>query len=126
MVFAHRDPLEGDVIMDATARLLASKPVYQYYKPPKPAQSQGKKKKGTKEGAGKESAPAKAPIPAEKAGKPHHRQPPKKGVPAPLNKTHSKRSNRGRIPPRVEPPKSRQKDSTEQKSLMKPFYIDHD
>ena len=126
VVFAHRDPLEGDVIMDATARLLASKPVYQYYKPPKPAQSQGKKKKGTKEGAGKESAPVKAPIPAEKAGKPHHRQPPKKGVPAPLNKTHSKRSNRGRIPPRVEPPKSRQKDSTEQKSLMKPFYIDHD
>ena len=33
---------------------------------------------------------------------------------------------RGRIPPRVEPPKSHQKDSTEQKSLMKPFYIEHD
>lgn len=128
VVFAHRNPLEGDVIMDATARLLASKPVYQYYKPPKASHpdGQGKKKKGKKEAAGKEAAPAKAPIPAEKAGKAHHRQGPKKGVPAPLNKTHSKRSNRGRIPPRVEPPKSRQKDSTEQKSLMKPFYIDHD
>ncbi|MGM9578947.1 MAG: DEAD/DEAH box helicase [Evtepia sp.] len=128
VVFAHRNPLEGDVIMDATARLLASKPVYQYYKPPKAEHhaSQGKKKKGKKEGALKEEAAPKVSLPAEKAGKAHHRQGPKKGVPAPLNKTHSKRSNRGRIPPRVEPPKSRQKDSTEQKSLMKPFYIDHD
>ena len=32
--FHRPNPLDSDVIMDATARLLASKPVYQYYKPP--------------------------------------------------------------------------------------------
>ena len=81
-----------------------------------------------------QAQPAK-PQPPEKMPKAAQtRKAPKKGAPAPAKKgtgalgRPAARSGRGRgrIPPRVEPPKSRQKDSTEQKSLMKPFYIDHD
>ena len=131
--FSHRDPLEGEVIMDATARLLAAKPVYQYYKP---GATHGKRGKGDKKPKA-QAQPAK-PQPPEKTPKAAQaaqtRKAPKKGAPAPAKKgtgalgRPAARSGRGRgrIPPRVEPPKSRQKDSTEQKSLMKPFYIDHD
>ena len=124
--FSHRDPLEGEVIMDAT-------PVYQYYKP---GAAHGKRGKGDKKPKA-QAQPAK-PQPPEKTPKAAQaaqtRKAPKKGAPAPAKKgtgalgRPAARSGRGRgrIPPRVEPPKSRQKDSTEQKSLMKPFYIDHD
>ena len=54
---------------------------------------------------------------------PERREPPKKGAPAPAKKRSGRKD---RIPARVEAPASRQKDSTEQKSLMKPFYISHD
>ena len=118
--------------MDATARLLASKPVYHYYKP---NAAHGKHSRGEKKGKGQKALPtekaAKAPQAAQAAQK---RKNPKKGAPAPAQKgspaasRSPARSNRsrGRIPPRPDLPKSRQKDSTEQKSLMKPFYIDHD
>ena len=119
--------------MDATARLLAAKPVYQYYKP---GAAHGKRGKGGQKAqgpgpAGQTPAPGKTPKAAQAA---QTRKAPKKGAPAPAKKgtgalgRPAARSGRGRgrIPPWVEPPKSRQKDSTEQKSLMKPFYIDHD
>ena len=131
--FHHRDPLEGDVIMDATARLLAAKPVYQYYKPNPSHDKHNHKgeKKAPKEKAAKAPKAPKTPQAAQAAQPRKH---PKKGAPAPAQKgapaagRSPARSNRGRgrIPPRPAPPKSRQKDSTEQKSLMKPFYIDHD
>ena len=129
VTFHHRDPLEGDVIMDATARLLAAKPVYHYYKPSSNAASHKKKGKGGEKKA--KAAPVeKAPQAAQAA---QRRKGPKKGAPAPTQKASGSLHRpprpgrgRGRIPPRVEPPKSRQKDSTEQQSLMKPFYIEHD
>ena len=129
--FQHRNPLEGDVIMDATARLLAAKPVYHYYKPHGTHSKHPKGKQEKQSQAPKPLAPEKAPKAAQAA---HHRKSPKKGAPAPVKKGDAAQSrnparsnrSRGRIPPRPEPPKSRQKDSTEQKSLMKPFYIDHD
>ena len=129
VTFHHRDPLEGDVIMDATARLLAAKPVYHYYKPNSNAASHKKKGKGGEKKA--KAAPVeKAPQAAQAA---QRRKSPKKGAPAPAQKASGSLHRpprpgrgRGRIPPRVEPPKSRQKDSTEQQSLMKPFYIEHD
>ena len=129
VTFHHRDPLEGDVIMDATARLLAAKPVYHYYKPSSNAASHKKKGKGGEKKA--KAAPVeKAPQAAQAA---QRRKSPKKGAPAPAQKASGSLHRpprpgrgRGRIPPRVEPPKSRQKDSTEQQSLMKPFYIEHD
>ena len=72
----------------------------------------------------------KAPQAAQAA---QRRKGPKKGAPAlaqkasgSLHRPPRPGRGRGRIPPRVEPPKSRQKDSTEQQSLMKPFYIEHD
>lgn len=126
VVMVHRNPLEGEVVMDATARLLAAKPVYHYYKPPKPDQEKaGRRKRGKPSSKGKQtSAVEKSPEASRSA---QSRQAPKKGIPAPL-KPGKKRNDRGRgrIPPRVDAPQSRQKDSTEQKSLMKPFYISHD
>lgn len=120
----HRDPLKGEVIMDATARLLAAKPVYRYRKPAKAAAGQAKAETGGKSRRrGKSKGTAEEPKAAQQT-----RQAPKKGIPAPLMKQSKGRRDRGRgrIPPRVEPPRNQQKDSTEQKSLMKPFYISHD
>ena len=160
----HRDPLEGEVIMDATARLLAAKPVYHYYKPHQKNQNDRPHNHGTKQRhqahgqndnaerngrnrndrrsknrtakaqAQEPTKAVKAIHPEQTAQAPKRRELPKKGAPVPMKKAGSPldrnpaRSNRGRnrIPPRVEPPANRQKDSTEQKSLMKPFYIDHD
>lgn len=160
----HRDPLEGEVIMDATARLLAAKPVYHYYKPHQKTQNDRTHSHGTKQRhqahgqndnaerngrnrndrrsknrtakaqAQEPTKAVKAIHPEQTAQAPKRRELPKKGAPVPMKKAGSPldrnpaRSNRGRnrIPPRVEPPANRQKDSTEQKSLMKPFYIDHD
>ena len=160
----HRDPLEGEVIMDATARLLAAKPVYHYYKPHQKNQNdrphshgakqrhqaQGQndnaerngrnrndrrsKNRSAKAQAQEPTKAVKAIHPEQTAQAPKRRELPKKGAPVPMKKAGSPldrnpaRSNRGRnrIPPRIEPPANRQKDSTEQKSLMKPFYIDHD
>ena len=160
----HRDPLEGEVIMDATARLLAAKPVYHYYKPHQKNQNDRPHNHGTKQRhqahgqndnaerndrnrndrrsknrtakaqAQEPTKAVKAIHPEQTAQAPKRRELPKKGAPVPMKKAGSPldrnpaRSNRGRnrIPPRIEPPANRQKDSTEQKSLMKPFYIDHD
>ena len=160
----HRDPLEGEVIMDATARLLAAKPVYHYYKPHHKNQNDRTHSHGTKQRhqaqgqndnaerngrnrndrrsknrtakarAQEPTKAVKAIHPEQTAQAPKRRELPKKGAPVPMKKAGSPldrnpaRSNRGRnrIPPRIEPPANRQKDSTEQKSLMKPFYIDHD
>ena len=150
--------------MDATARLLAAKPVYHYYKPHQKNQNdrthshgakqrhqaQGQndnaerngrnrndrrsKNRSAKAQAQEPTKAVKAIHPEQTAQAPKRRELPKKGAPVPMKKAGSPldrnpaRSNRGRnrIPPRVEPPANRQKDSTEQKSLMKPFYIDHD
>lgn len=125
----HRDPLKGEVIMDATARLLASKPVYRYYKPKPAEQPKEQRREKNRRRSKRKEAPAEVSTKAPQAAKPaQSRQAPKKGIPAPLMKQSKGRRDRGRgrIPPRVEPPRNQQKDSTEQKSLMKPFYISHD
>lgn len=124
----HQNPLEGEKIMDATARLLSSKPVYQYYDPSKKKEKERGSASG-KRSRGKKEAP-KAPIAAAAEKKnPRRREAPKKGAPVPAKHSPAQRSltrGKGRIPPRPEMPQSRQKDSTEQHSLMKPFYINHD
>lgn len=122
--FSHHNPLEGEVVMDATARLFASKPVRRY-------QTTAPKHTARKPNEHKREAASRTldyTVPQTS----HHRKPPKKGAPVPAQKATPERPtaranrSRGRIPPRVDLPKSRQKDSTEQTSLMKPFYIDHD
>ena len=136
VTFIHRDPLEGDVIMDATARLLSAKPLYRYAKPPAQrrqeekqegqAQSKGKKRNRKK---GKEVQPAPVETKAaRKVKEKEQRKPAKHAAPAPKSKAKTEKPGRGRgrIPPKMDLPKSRVKDSTEQQSLMKPFYLNDD
>ena len=147
-----RNPLEGEKIMDATARLLASKPL----RKPKPSvtsdaaaretKPSGRKPIGKGQKMSKEEAASKAKKPAQENRR--QRQKPKQegkkrlgtGENASASTAASERKeqkhtllrqeakgrgSRRRIP-FVEGPRSRQKDSTEQPSLMKPFYIEHD
>lgn len=138
----HRNPLEGERIMDATARLLAAKPVYRYYKPPverpsrtgKPHEEAKARKprKGQREAKPVGETPVRSAT-AERIEEKQHRTPNRKGGPQPSQKQprqergSAAKSSRGhnRIPTR-EAQQPRQKDSTEQHSLMKPFYISHD
>ena len=115
--FVKPNPLDSDVIMDATARLLAPRPKIQA-KPqaekkrdreaPKPAQPKPRQgKKGKKQGA--PPKPVREPVlPPSLSGK---RKPRRDGRPRP-----------------VEPPlrSDRQKDSTQQKSLMRPYSLPDD
>ena len=121
-----------NVVMDATARLLAPRRSLLSSLLPRPAeksQNQGKKK---------QSGPQKAKqVKAEESKKARQAKPEqvKKGrkpvqeKQAPLKKTEKKKGDSRpprrdrRMPP--EPPRKNQtKDSTEQASLMKPYYLD--
>ncbi len=135
--FVRRDPFEGDRIMDATARLLAPKPRTMAPQPTnnKQKSAQGKKpasqpkKEPDKQAQSKKSAPVQKQTAAGKDAKP----PVKQEAPAPAKKNPAPAANRGKSSrPRsdrsrpVEAPRSRVKDSTEQKSLMKPYYLHDD
>ena len=100
------DPLASDVIMDATARLLA---------PRGRAQAAPKKDKPVEQPAKKRKKAARPP------------EPPAKPEPqaARKRKGSGRHGGRGR-PPEVTLRTNGQKDSTEQPSLMKPYYLSHD
>ncbi len=161
--YKDRDPLAGDVVMDATARLLAPKTPEQ----PKTAgqarrddtdrqisrqeRGKGRRQEGQKQPPTIEAGPKPARKPAlvqqsQKQGKaqPHKSQPPKKvdkpkaepprphsakptapkAAPASVKEKPKKGGlfRRGRpMEPAVRP--SDQKDSTEQQSLMRPYYF---
>ena len=117
--FYKPSPLDSDVIMDATARLLAPR------RPAPRPQAQG----GRGQGAPKEQA---AP-PRPQQSKPR-RQGKRQGAPAqparepvlPPSRAGKKRRRDDRPRPIEPPPRSdRQKDSTQHKSLMRPYYL-HD
>ena len=131
--FYKPNPLDSDIIMDATARLLA---------PRRPANPPQRERKPRKEQPRQGKPPkAEKPIQGEKAAK----QPPKaqegkrhkgKGEKAkgehgsvlPPSLSGKRRRSRGNDRPRpVEAPlkSNRQKDSTEYRSLMRPYYL-HD
>ena len=117
--FVKPNPLDSDVIMDATARLLAPRPKVQAQpqaqaqkkrdreapKPAPPRPRQGKKNK--KQGAPPRPA-AEPALPPSLSGK---RKPRRDGRPRPVE-----------APLRAD----RQKDSTQQKSLMRPYYLHDD
>ncbi|MEG2097304.1 MAG: helicase, partial [Pseudoflavonifractor sp.] len=111
--FRKPNPLANDVIMDATARMLAPKP-----RPAQPA-------------AQRQSQPARKPHPAEGS---HKTQVPasRPGAPAksPQTARPDPRKNRGGGrrggPPEIVLRMGNQKDSTEQSSLMKPYYLNND
>ena len=114
--FRKPDPLASDVIMDATARLLAPRPRTQAPKKPKaPKQSakapkaeavqpQGQSRKANK----KKAAPAAEPL---------HKEEPRR------RKNRGSKGRRPGRPPEVVLRSNGQKDSTEQPSLMKPYYL---
>ena len=116
--FYKPNPLDSDVIMDATARLLAPRrpaaapqaqrgqeAIQQRDKAPKPAK-QRPRRQGKRQGA--PAQPAKEPVlPPSLAGKKRRR-----------------RDDRPR-PVELAPRSDRQKDSTQHKSLMRPYYL-HD
>ena len=119
--FEKPDPLASDVIMDATARLLAPrKPVRSAAPAQEPAPAAGAAKRRRK----KKPAASPVPVPAPAAEK----FPPKRasGAPVPEKKRAGGGKGRGRHsgPPEIR--RSSQKDSTEQPSLMKPYYLSDD
>ena len=114
--FRKPDPLASDVIMDATARLLAPRPRAQAPKKPKApkqaakapkaeaVQPQGQSRKANK----KKAAPAAEPL---------HKEEPRR------KKNRGSKGRRPGRPPEVVLRSNGQKDSTEQPSLMKPYYL---
>ena len=114
--FRKPDPLASDVIMDATARLLAPRPRAQAPKKPKTpkqaakapkaeaVQPQGQSKKANK----KKASPAAEPL---------HKEEPRR------KKNRGSKGRRPGRPPEVVLRSNGQKDSTEQPSLMKPYYL---
>ena len=137
--FSRPNPFDSDIIMDATARLLAPRrPVYgasEAARPQKGERSRQKKSGAQQPKHREEPAPAQEKTPSgkkHKGGKKLHQAqrertetqkdaPAKGGAPRQKQK-NNRRSNAGRSP--VEPFRSGQtKDSTEQASLIKPFYI---
>ena len=122
--FYRPDPLAGDVIMDATARLLASRRHLlperegrrKQEKPPARGQEKREKKPAAQGGEQKQKkgTPSAAPRKEEK--------------PQPGGKKRSRGRGHGRRggPPEVVLRTGNQKDSTEQPSLMKPYYMTPD
>ena len=114
--FRKPDPLASDVIMDATARLLAPRPRTQAPKKPKApkqaakapkaeaVQPQGQSRKANK----KKASPAAEPL---------HKEEPRR------KKNRGSKGRRPGRPPEVVLRSNGQKDSTEQPSLMKPYYL---
>ncbi len=125
--FYKPSPLDSDVIMDATARLLA--PRRPAPRPQVQAQAQGQQKGGAS--GRRDRAQAQSPV----RQKPR-RQGKKQGAPAPAAKepvlppslAGKKRRRRDDRPRPIEAPlrSDRQKDSTQHKSLMRPYYLHDD
>ena len=125
--FDRPDPLSGDHIMDATARLLA---------PRKPVSAPESHREGRRRSAprsrkrgGHDATPRQAPARTEapqnaKGGHSAHSD--RKTAPtAGGSRRPDRRRSRGGPRGPIEPMKSsRTKDSTEQHSLMKPYYLD--
>ncbi len=135
--FHRPNPLDSDTIMDATARLLAPRRSLLSSLLPKPAekaQKQGKKKqaepqkpKQVRAEEPKKARQAKQEQ-AKKGRKPAQakQEPPKKAAPPQQQKKKGagKPPHRDRRMPPEPPRKNQPKDSTEQASLMKPYYLD--
>ena len=140
--FTRPDPLDSDVIMDATARLLAPrKPLYgsSPVRDSRSPRKEGSRRKAAPQPRQEEQSPAPEQKPPKKrrsrkksAAQPAGQQAaaPQKGA-AHQEQARKERSGRGKKHSHdrggrgpMEPHKSGQtKDSTEQASLIKPFYI---
>ena len=122
--FNRPDPLGEDRIMDATARLLAPRPRMFSQRPEAPAPERRARKKN-KSAAGPAAEPQERPA---QGGRGKRREEGKSAVPAPVQGV-KKRHDRGRghrAGPVMPTRSSSVKDSTEQPSLMKPYYLNDD
>ena len=127
--FDRPDPLAGDNIMDATARLLAPRKSTLSREGSAASRRAAPRKRrrgnaggeGETRAAGKEK-PQRAAAPAEAGRKKRSEAGESKARPA----ARSSKKHRGGPRGPIEPMKSnRTKDSTEQHSLMKPYYLDN-
>ena len=122
--FHRPDPLSSDRIMDATARLLAPRKPAAKPEPVKAEEGESRSRRRKKKKKGGENA-----VPQSQAERKVREAQPPKAAPAP--KAQSKRRHdRGHGPrggrPMMPMKSGAVKDSTEQPSLMKPYYIEHD
>ena len=130
--FVRPNPLDSDIIMDATARLLAPrKPIYAQPKP----ESSSKVKREAKQESHRE---AKQAVKKEHKRETKHESNPEvkhesvRKTPNPARAAEKKKSrhshgNRVPMPPRYPSFGNRQKDSTQQRgSMMKPYYLSDD
>ena len=116
--FYKPNPLDSDVIMDATARLLASR------RPAPRPQAQPQQKQQGQEPLPKQGR-QKPRRQGKKQGAPA--QPPKEPVlPPSLSGQRRRRGHAGPRPIEAPPRSDRQKDSTQHKSLMRPYYLHDD
>ena len=135
--FVKPNPLDSDVIMDATARLLAPrKPVAPSQPRQEAKEDAAKKKSSAPKQQKKQTQPAAKKQEQKKQTKPASKQEQKKPEPvqpavaaakqpaAPEKKKRRRSNNKPR--PLERSLYARQKDSTEQASLMRPYYISHD
>ena len=114
--FYKPNPLDSDVILDATARLLAPR------RPAPRPQAQPQQKKQEPAGQQGRQKPRRR---GKKQGAPA--QPVKEPVLPPSLSGKRKRRRDDRPRPIEAPPRSdRQKDSTQHKSLMRPYYLQDD
>ncbi len=121
--YRHRDPLADDVIMDATARLLAPRRPAAPAKPAvEPAAAPAKKSRNRKKKKPAVSGekPAGAPLAATRPSPAQPKQDPKKS----RDRRGGFGGGRRGMPPA--PRVDRIKDSTEHESLMKPYYLNDD
>ena len=117
--------LAGEKIMDATARLLAPR-AKSAITPEKPAQKEGKKGNAKAAGQSTEKSRRSSTKTAQKAASAPVKQEKKSGMKTDSAKNKNSRPRRDRGPRPVEMRPRTIKDSTEQPSLMKPFYLGQD
>ena len=121
--FYRPNPLDSDVIMDATARLLAPR------HPARTAPSRSEPEHSTGKSRKKRTGSKPVPKQEEVRSSPSApRQPDKKAAQLPAQKKEGRKNRRSsrRGGRSEEPRRSHAKDSTEQHSLMKPYYLDLD
>ena len=125
--FSRPNPLAGDHIMDATARLLAPRKPLSVQESPLSHRSAPRSRRKERRG---EKEPRVETVQTKDKGKVKAvpSAPKKKEEPVSGKKKNSRPDRRRDRGPRgpIEPMRSnRVKDSTEQKSLMKPYYLDN-
>ena len=124
--FHRPNPLDSDVIMDATARLLAPR------RPAHTSSSAPARSERSGEHSGRRRKKKDTQVQAPKAERSSHSAPaqpkqspaPKKTADRPEDGTKRRKRSGGRREPDLDTHRRQPKDSTEQPSLMKPYYLD--